>query len=161
MSVWVWTKFSKECFQHLVESGPRRINAVLRGKCSSLALVSSLVKWKKKTLFWIQFSCFFGLNDLWQLLTTMYSTDLETIFCLFVCLNVIILRVVASPHVVLPVWPYTVCDIWLELHVRPNSEKSITDSETKCHSKTATNCKLTAQCICGHKVVPNDFSETC
>lgn len=27
-----WTRISKECFHHLVESIPRRIEAVLRGK---------------------------------------------------------------------------------------------------------------------------------
>ncbi len=28
----IWTKISEECFQHLVESMPRRIKAVLKGK---------------------------------------------------------------------------------------------------------------------------------
>ncbi len=28
----IWTKISEECFQHLVESMPRRIKAVLRQK---------------------------------------------------------------------------------------------------------------------------------
>jgi len=28
----IWTKISKECFQHLVESMPRRIKAVLKVK---------------------------------------------------------------------------------------------------------------------------------
>ncbi len=28
----IWTKISEECFQHLVESKPRRINAVLKAK---------------------------------------------------------------------------------------------------------------------------------
>ncbi len=28
----IWTKISEECLQHLVESMPRRINAVLKAK---------------------------------------------------------------------------------------------------------------------------------
>ncbi len=28
----IWTKISKECFQHLVKSMPRRIKAVLKAK---------------------------------------------------------------------------------------------------------------------------------
>ncbi len=28
----IWTKISEDCFQHLVESMPRRINAVLKAK---------------------------------------------------------------------------------------------------------------------------------
>ncbi len=28
----IWTKISEECFQHLVESMPRRIKAVLKAK---------------------------------------------------------------------------------------------------------------------------------
>ncbi len=28
----IWTKISKKCFQHLVESMPRRIKAVLKAK---------------------------------------------------------------------------------------------------------------------------------
>ncbi len=28
----IWTKIFEECFQHLVESMPRRIKAVLKGK---------------------------------------------------------------------------------------------------------------------------------
>ncbi len=30
--MWIWTKISEECFQHLVESMPRRIKAVLKSK---------------------------------------------------------------------------------------------------------------------------------
>ncbi len=28
----IWTKISEECFQHLVEFMPRRINTVMKGK---------------------------------------------------------------------------------------------------------------------------------
>ncbi len=31
----IWTKISEECFQHLVESMPRRIKVVLKTKGSS------------------------------------------------------------------------------------------------------------------------------
>ncbi len=31
----IWTKISEECFQHLVESMPRRIKAVLKTKGGS------------------------------------------------------------------------------------------------------------------------------
>ncbi len=31
-SMSIWTKISEECFQHLVESIPRRIKTVLRAK---------------------------------------------------------------------------------------------------------------------------------
>ncbi len=33
----IWTKISEECFQHLVESMPRRIKAVLKAKVKFVA----------------------------------------------------------------------------------------------------------------------------
>ncbi len=34
----IWTKISEECFQHLVESMPRRIKAVLKAKVCEIIL---------------------------------------------------------------------------------------------------------------------------
>ncbi len=42
----IWTKISEECFQHLIESMPRRIKAVLKAKWGPIGTSKVyLIKW--------------------------------------------------------------------------------------------------------------------
>ncbi len=41
----IWTKISEECFQHLVESMPRRIRAVLKANVQLGTSKVYLIKW--------------------------------------------------------------------------------------------------------------------
>ncbi len=45
----IWTKISEECFQHLVESMPRRIKAVLKAKGGTSQVY--LIKWPVRVYF--------------------------------------------------------------------------------------------------------------
>jgi len=44
----IWTKISEKCFQHLVESMPRRIKAVLKAKVGPRKVY--LIKWPVSVL---------------------------------------------------------------------------------------------------------------
>ncbi len=50
----IWTKFSEECFQHLVESMPRRIKAVLKANVQPGTSKVYLIKWPVSVYIYIK-----------------------------------------------------------------------------------------------------------
>ncbi len=85
----IWTKISEECFQHLVESMPRRIKAALKAKEGPLSTSKVyLIKWPVSVYIYISaVKLLIMINHIQNKSFCLHNTCVRTVYIYYVYIN--------------------------------------------------------------------------